>query len=129
MTQDSLFVKSSRFARQLTLTFWTPYGAASAKDFSTQVRSAYKARFASAVVDLEIMLEIAGIPTGLAEIADGRAAGFNGAFQHISDVVNEFSQALAGHFAGCGSWSKPCAKTRFLGVNVAYADDDRLIHD
>lgn len=85
--------------------------------------------FATTAVDAEVVLEIAAVTAGLAEIADGRAASGDGSGQHLPDVVDERCQLSAFDSTSGSRWADASAKQRLLGIDVAHSNHHCLVHD
>ncbi len=103
-------------------------GGALAEDGAADACTAGGTGLAGAVINAEVLAEIARRSVLAQEIAQGRAALANRVFEHVPDGVRQSGQAL-----GCDARGRPGGvdsghKEGFAGVDVADADHGARVH-
>ena len=113
-------------AAGLSLAFRAVEGRAAALDDAPD-RAAAGARLAFAVIDREVLGEIAELAVGLDEVAQGRAAGRDRLAEHRRDRRGQARRAGSRHLA-----RRPCADRsapgkRLADIDIAEPGDDPLV--
>ncbi len=85
---------------------------------------------AGALVDLHAVLEAAGntVDVVVGFIFCGGTATFDTFGEHLPNGLEEARSHGSGETGGAAARTKPCAKANLIGVNLADASDDMLIH-
>mgnify|MGYP001612055728 CR=1 FL=1 len=92
-------------------------------------RTTLSTRFSAAPVYPVVLLEVAGLARGVDEIAQGAASKLNGFGQGRADFFDKSCAARQTEFS-CGELrSDAGAEQGLVGVDVAYADHDAVVHD
>src|SRR5690349_16411964 len=94
----------------------------------TDRRAAGAAGLAGAAIDVELLLEVAGQPVGTDEVAQRGAAARDRMREDAPDLECEALVALARHRARRARRMDPRGEQRLARIDVADADDDRLVH-
>ena len=92
-------------------------------------RTATAARFAAAPVHPIVLLEVAGLARGVHKVAQAAAAQVDGFGQGRADFRDQFCATRQAEFSGSELRFDPGAEQRFVGVDVAHADHDVVVHD
>ena len=83
---------------------------------------------AGAAIDAVLLLEIAGVAVAVDEIAQGAAARGDRQIQDVLHSRRQSGAAVLAQPSGCGFRADAGGKQRFVGVDVADADDDVAVH-
>lgn len=75
------------------------------------------------------LLEVAGLPRGVDEVAQCAAAQVDGFGQRRADFRDQFCATRPAEFSGGELRFDTGAEQRFVGVDVAHADHDVVVHD
>ena len=85
--------------------------------------------FALPVIDLEALLEVAGLSIFAQEIPQGSATLFNSVTEYLLDLLCEDKKPAFGYVASFTLWVNCCSKQCLASIDVTHTYHHLVIHD
>lgn len=87
------------------------------------------AGMAGALVDAELLLEVAGLAVGVDEIPQGGASLFDRLVENLADGFDQTGELWQGQAVGRGCGANAGQIEGFAGVDIAHSDHNFWVHD